>query len=111
MPGWEPYEGDARGKRGRISGFTRKSRLGFLSTVTKLDRKADLPKFVTLTYPGEYPEQFQDWKSDLHYFAIYLSRRYPGAAFLWTLEPQERRAPHFVGFGVSRSGMALTNVV
>ena len=60
IPGWEPYEGDARGRRGRISGFTRKSRMGFLTTVATLDRKAELPKFVTLTYPGEYPEEFQE---------------------------------------------------
>jgi len=95
MPGWEPYEGDARGERGKIKGFSRKSRLAFLSTAATLDRNAETPKFVTLTYPAEYPEQFQDWKSDLQYFAIYLSRKYPAASFLWKLEPQQRGAPHY----------------
>lgn len=95
VPGWEPFEGDTRGQRGRITGFSRKSRLAFLSTAATLDRKAEPPKFVTLTYPGEYPEAFQDWKSDLQYFAIYLARRYPNAAFMWKLEPQQRGAPHF----------------
>jgi len=95
MPGWEPYESGKQGTRGKIKGYSRKSRLAFLSTVATFDRKAELPKFVTLTYPAEYPECFQDWKKDLDDFAQRLARRHPGAAFLWKLEPQQRGAPHF----------------
>jgi len=81
MPGWEPYEGDKRGERGRINGFSRKSRLAFLSTVATLDRKAELPKFVTLTYPAEYPEQFTQWKEDLHFLQFTLGGNIPARLF------------------------------
>ncbi|HEY3899612.1 MAG TPA: hypothetical protein VGM54_13410 [Chthoniobacter sp.] len=95
LPGYESYEGSARGIRGKIQGFSRKSRLALLQTTAKLDRSGERPKFVTLTYPGDYPRQFTEWKKDLDFFATYFIRRYPGAAFIWKLEPQERGAPHF----------------
>lgn len=95
VPGFQQFESDSRGTRGKISGFSRKSRLALLQTTAKLDRAGERPKFVTLTYPGEYPEFFQDWKNDLDNFAKRLERKYPGVSFIWKLEPQERGAPHF----------------
>ncbi len=96
IPGWEPYENAKRGKRGKIKGYSFKSRMAFLSYVATLDRRGMAPKFVTLTYPAEYPEQFQQWKEDLNLWAKnHLARTYPNASFIWKLEPQQRGAPHF----------------
>ncbi|MDR3406479.1 MAG: hypothetical protein P4L99_28605 [Chthoniobacter sp.] len=96
LPGFEPYENEKRGKRGKIKGFSFKSRVAFLSYVATLDRQGMAPKFVTLTYPAEYPEQFQQWKEDLNLWAKnHLARMYPNASFIWKLEPQQRGAPHF----------------
>jgi len=93
-PGFALYEKDARGRRGRVSGFTVASRQRMMESVSELAQKA-LPLFAHLTYPAWWPGDWQAWKKHLDTFAKRLFRKWPGASFLWKLEPQERGAPHF----------------
>lgn len=80
--------------RGVVSGFSRQSRNRLLQKLAKLKR-AELPLFVTLTYPGVFPVAPEDWKKHLDNFAKRFRRRFPNAGFIWKLEPQKRGAPHF----------------
>ena len=82
------------GKRGRIKGFSRQSRRRLMITISKVQRSAELPLFVTLTYPNEFPEMKQA-KRDLDNFFKRFERSFPNAGVMWKLEPQERGAPHF----------------
>jgi hypothetical protein len=81
-------------KRGRITGFSKKSRLRMVQELSKLrsDARAIL---LTLTYPGEYSDDPVQWKNDLDNFMRRLARKFPGVSGVWKLEPQKRGAPHF----------------
>jgi len=57
-------------------------------------RDAELPCFVTLTYPAKFPTVDRA-KRDLKIFEQRLARRFPGSGGIWKLEPQERGAPHY----------------
>lgn len=97
------------GVRGKVKAFTSASRKRMLDFLRSLNRDTcKLPLFVTLTYPGQYPEEPQKWKRDLDTFKKALRRRYPAAWGPWKLEPQRRGAPHFhlLVFGVDRIGKA-----
>ena len=52
-------------------------------------------RFVTLTYPDEFPMDWKAWKSDLEKYRRALLRRYPNAEGIWRLELQRRGAPHY----------------
>lgn len=52
-------------------------------------------RFVTLTYPDEYPLDWRIWKSDLETYRRALLRKYPNTQAIWRLELQRRGAPHF----------------
>lgn len=82
------------GKRGKIQGFSRQSRRRLMCTIGSIRRDAKLPNFMTLTYPNEYPT-VERAKRDLKIFLQRLERAYPGAGYIWKLEPQERGAPHY----------------
>lgn len=82
------------GKRNPIKGFTRASRLRLMRTIARVRRDADLPCFVTLTYPGEFPT-VERAKRDLDVFLKRLRRHFPKAGGIWKLEPQQRGAPHY----------------
>jgi hypothetical protein len=94
IPGWQEYENEKRSKRGAVSGFSCKSRSRMLALVSSLNAKIH-PVFVTLTYPLLWDNDPLAWKSDLDTFGKWLLRKYPGASFVWKLEPQKRGAPHF----------------
>lgn len=81
-------------KRGRISEFTKKSRLRLMREMSKMRRDA-LPVLVTLTYPAVYPDNPKIWKRHLDNFLKRLQRKYPNISGVWKLEPQKRGAPHF----------------
>jgi hypothetical protein len=89
----EPDE-EPKTKRGKISEFTKKSRLRMQRELSKVRRDA-LPILVTLTYPGEYSAEPKVWKRDLDNFSRRMAREYPNVAGVWKLEPQKRGAPHF----------------
>ncbi|MEL7396241.1 MAG: hypothetical protein AAFN44_07715 [Pseudomonadota bacterium] len=74
--------------------FTRASRRRLLKTIGKLNRNV-LPVFATLTYPGKYSTDPEDWKRDLKVWGDRLERQYPDSGFVWRLEFQKRGAPHY----------------
>lgn len=82
------------GKRSGIKGFSHNSRLRLMYTIGAIRRDAELPDFVTLTYPNEFPT-VERAKRDLKVFTQRLQRKYPKAGFIWKLEPQQRGAPHY----------------
>lgn len=92
------------GARGRVSGFSRQSRRRLMMTIAGVKRNAELPSFVTLTYPSEFPT-VERAKRDLKIFLQRLNRKFPNAGYIWKLEPQERGAPHYhmMVWGVSNS--------
>jgi hypothetical protein len=51
--------------------------------------------FLTLTYPDQWPGDWQRWKGNLRAWFERLRRRLPEAGATWKLEPQRRGAPHF----------------
>ena len=81
------------GKRKRINGFSVKSRRRLMQTIASVRRDAELPFFVTLTYPYNFPDPKQS-KSHLDTFFKRLSRAFSHGS-IWKLEPQERGAPHY----------------
>ena len=87
-------ENERAPKRGTIGGYSCKARSRMLNLVQSLNKKI-LPLFVTLTYPHEWDKDPLAWKSDLDTFGKWFVRKYPGACFIWKLEPQKRGAPHF----------------
>lgn len=83
-------------KRGVITVFTRKARQRLLRVIASIDvKRAGLPTFLTLTYPGEYSLDWRVWKRDLDRMATKIRRRWSGSWGLWRLEFQKRGAPHF----------------
>lgn len=82
------------GLRGVIKGFSDESRRRLLETIGCVRRDAELPLFVTLTYPESFPEPKQA-KVHLRAFLKRLGRSFPSSGLIWKLEPQERGAPHF----------------
>ena len=94
-PNYEPYQDERQSKRGKVSGFTHKSRKRFLVFVASLSRHV-MPLFVTLTYPESWPGEWQHWKEHLNrWWNHCVERKWKCAASVWKLEPQERGAPHF----------------
>lgn len=101
------------GKRGPIKGFSVQSRRRLLYTIAKIKREAELPCFVTLTYPGEFPT-VERAKRDKKVFEQRLVRAFGKAGLIWKLEPQQRGAPHYhlLVWGVEESklfGWTLEN--
>lgn len=91
------------GARGNVKAFTREARKRMLDFLRSLNRQTcGLPLFVTLTYPGVYPDDPAQWKKHLDNFRKAIRRQYPDAWGPWKLEPQRRGAPHFhlLVFGV-----------
>jgi hypothetical protein len=82
------------GGRSYVSGFSQASRLRLMRLASTLRRDC-VPIFITLTYPGVYPESPKQWKRDLDKFCKRVRRRFPDSAMIWKLEPQKRGAPHY----------------
>jgi len=80
--------------RGKITGFSKKSRLRLLKKMGQV-RKNEMPFFITLTYPAEYPKEKEVYKADLEKFLKRLIYRFPKVAGFWRLEFQKRGAPHY----------------
>jgi hypothetical protein len=51
--------------------------------------------FITLTYPADFPGEWTEWKRHLDVWLHRVVRKFPRAAGVWKLEPQQRGAPHF----------------
>ena len=81
------------GIRSNIQGFSKASRRRLLYKIAGIRRDAELPCFVTLTYPGEFPT-LERAKRDLKVFVQRIKYKFPCSG-IWKLEPQERGAPHY----------------
>jgi hypothetical protein len=89
----EEKEQSEQAKRGKVAGFSQKSRMRLMRTLASVKRE-NLPFFVTLTFPADYPT-IERAKRDLDTFLKRLARKFPEVAGVWKLEPQKRGAPHF----------------
>ena len=90
--------------RGRISGFSWRSRARLLKLCSKISRPAlSGALFLTLTYPSTYSADWCTWKRHLDSISKRIRRRYPRSSAIWKLEFQKRGAPHFhlMVFGTS----------
>ena len=108
-PQWNDFE--EKQKRGKISGFSRKSQSLLRRQMAKIPDKEWVSAFlITLTYPAEFPDitsegVFRDvYKRDLDVIKKRIQRIWDCSGF-WVLEFQERGAPHyhFVCFGIDPS--------
>ena len=62
--------------------------------IAQVRQDAELPDFVTLTYPDAFPT-VERAKRDIKVFLQRLERQFPDAGYIWKLEPQQRGAPHY----------------
>jgi hypothetical protein len=88
------------GIRDRVRGFSRTSRKNLLRRLASINRRAfksfrGRMIFVTLTYPGEYPEDPVLCKGHLKALRKRLQRQFEPFAAVWRLGIQERGAWHF----------------
>lgn len=84
----------ARGPITRFSAAARKRLVELLASIDQ-GRTARLPLFVTLTYPGEWPDDPGTWKRHLDTWGKRLARKFTRTSAVWKLEFQSRGAPHF----------------
>ena len=90
---YEPHQREYK-KRGKIGGFSAKSRRRLISTCAQLKQTISA-LFLTLTWPGVWNPDPKSWKTCLDTFLKRLHRAHPDCSGIWKLEPQERLAPHF----------------
>jgi len=88
------------GTRARVRGFSRSSRRNLLRRLASINRSAFRAFkgrifFVTLTYPGEYPQDPELCKRHLKALRKRLQRGFKSFAALWRLGIQTRGAWHF----------------
>jgi len=81
------------GIRGRIRGFSTKSRLRLMRFMARLTTKNVRATFITLTYRG-YPSS-ERAKRDLHAFLQVVKRKFPQASGVWRVEYQKRGSLHY----------------
>jgi hypothetical protein len=88
------------GIRGGVRGYSRASRRNLLRRLASIDRSAFRAFkgrliFVTLTYPGEWPEDPERCKNHLKALRRRLQRTFGGFAGFWRMGIQRRAAWHF----------------
>jgi hypothetical protein len=88
------------GTRDKVRGFSRTSRTNLLRRLASINRTVfkgfrGRMIFVTLTYPGEYPEDPKLCKRHLKAFRKRLQREYKSFAAFWRMGIQKRGAWHF----------------
>lgn len=93
-PRYETARRVGGGKRGHVETFSKHSRRRLLRLLSHIRKDADLPLFVTLTYPAQFPTA-RESKQHLDAFLHRLRRAHPQASALWRLESQKRGAPHY----------------
>jgi len=97
--------------RGKVLGFSRKSRKRLLDLFARLDFDAKHVAFITLTFRDLHT--YEDAWSALRRFLMRLTRKHPDCAVIWKKELQERGAIHYhmVTFGMPYYAQsALQNV-
>jgi hypothetical protein len=91
--------GEVTWKRGEVTRFSESSRLRLMRLLNMV-RNDIRPLFVTLTYPDEFGERYQEpevWKRDIRAFEHRFRRAFPGCSFVWRLEVVDRKSGEFVG--------------
>jgi hypothetical protein len=88
------------GIRARVRGFSRTSRRNLLRRLASINRSAFKAFkgriiFVTLTYPGEWPEDPELCKRHFKALRKRLEREYKSLAAFWRMGIQKRGAWHF----------------
>jgi hypothetical protein len=88
---WHPV------KRGAVSEFSRSSRARLIRLLETVDYAclAFLPKFLTLTYPADFPVEPAIAQSHLEALKKAFYRKFGKFPVVWRREFQERGAPHF----------------
>lgn len=89
----EDSEEEKSGKREKISEFTERSRRNLRKLVHSMERHTHA-LFMGLTW-HEYMPSPAEAKAALNLFSVKFRKRFPGAAYIWKLEPQDRGYPHF----------------
>jgi hypothetical protein len=89
-----------RGMRDRVRGFSRESRRNLLLRLASINWRAFKAFkgriiFITLTYPGKYPEDPELCKNHLKALRKRLQRKFGTFAAFWRLGIQQRGAWHF----------------
>ncbi len=88
--------GRRRNERGNIKTFSKKSRFNLFRMLAKMKEDYTLqPMFLTLTYHHGHEQKVRSTKSQLHHFLVMLRQYDPEVHFIWRLEFQKRRAPHY----------------
>lgn len=86
------------GKRGKVKGFSRKSRKRLLEMCARLEPKGPV-SFITLTYPDPIPTSQEECKRHRVAFEKRLQRRFPRCATIWRYDTessgQREHNPHF----------------
>ena len=82
--------------RGKISGFSRKSRKRMIEQLAKL-RDVRGGFFLTLTYPDDVPHTAEKAKRDLAALRKRLARRFPTVGGIWRLELKPRLSGEHIG--------------
>src|SRR5215213_4312073 len=95
-----PSRRHGRGIRDKVRGFSRESRTNLLRRLASINRRVfksfkGRMIFVTLTYPGEYPQEPVVCKRHLKALRKRLQREYKSFAAFWRMGIQQRGAWHF----------------
>jgi hypothetical protein len=95
-----PHRRRGGGIRNRVRGFSRESRTNLLRRLASINRGAfkvfkGRMIFVTLTYPGEYPQDPVVCKRHLKALRKRLQSEYKSFAAFWRMGIQQRGAWHF----------------
>jgi len=81
------------GVRGKVTGFSKKSRHRMLIFMSRLRTKGARATFVTLTFSG-HPSH-KEAQAALKRFLMRIRRHFENVSGVWRLEEQERGAIHF----------------
>ena len=85
-----------RKNRGKISGFSKRSRFRLFQLLSMIRNNLDTPPlFVTLTYHHGHENDPRPTKSHLHNFLVQLRNYDPDVQYIWRIELQKRGAPHY----------------
>lgn len=82
------------GQRGAVKGFSDNARRRLMRLIAGVRLDADLPLFITLTYPNSFPDA-RSSKKHLDAFFKRFTRAFSSHGSVWKLEPQQRGAPHY----------------
>ena len=83
----------AAGNRKAISGFSAKSQRAL--RFKALNTSVPLVSQFCATYHEKWPTDGKELKAQLNQFLTLLRYHYPGISYLWILEFQTRKTPHF----------------